>query len=141
MQSKTQTGTDSGLDFGYSCTTNNAQVGKPIDCTVSARRFGSPSYGMLLAEVGLPPGAEVDRNSLAKLLDEWIISRYELQPDRIVFYLWSPLAAGSHFAFRFTPRYAMNAKAAPATLSDYYNPDLNVILAPQVFSVAGSLPK
>jgi len=134
-QSKTQTGTDSGLDFGYSCATTDAQVGKPIDCTVSARRFGAQSYGMLLAEVGVPPGAEVDRSSLAKLLDNWIISRYELQPDRIVFYLWSPLAAGSRFAFRFTPRYAINAKAAPATLSDYYNPDLRVVLAPQAFSV------
>ena len=96
---------------------------------------------MLLAEVGLPPGADVDRSSLAELLDDWTISRYELQPDRIVFYLWSPLAAGSHFAFRFTPRYAINAKAAPATLSDYYNPDLKVILAPQVFSVTGPSQK
>jgi CD109 antigen len=140
-QSKTQTGTDSGLDFGYSCGTTNAQVGKPIDCTVNARRFGSPRYGMLLAEVGLPPGAEVDRSSLAKLLDDWTISRYELQPDRIVFYLWSPLAAGSHFAFRFTPRYAVNAKAAPAMLSDYYNPELRVVLAPQVFVVTRSSQK
>jgi hypothetical protein len=139
--SKTQTGTDSGLDFGYSCTATNAQVGKPINCTVNARRFGSPSYGMLLAEVGLPPGAEVDRSSLTKLLDDWTISRYELQPDRIVFYLWSPLAAGSHFAFRFTPRYTINAKAAPATLSDYYNPDLKVVLAPQVFSVTSPSQK
>ena len=134
-QSKTQTGTDSGLDFGYSCATTGAQVGKPIDCTVSARRFGAQSYGMLLAEVGLPPGAEVDRGSLAKLLDDWTISRYELQPDRIVFYLWSPLAAGSHFAFRFTPRYAINAKAAPATLSDYYNPDLRAVLPPQYYTI------
>lgn len=139
--SKTQPGSDAGLDFGYSCTTTGAQVGKPIDCTVDARRFGSPSYGMLLAEVGLPPGADVDRSSLALLLDNWTISRYELQPDRIVFYLWSPQAAGSHFTFRFTPRYSIHAKAAPATLSDYYNPDLRVVLAPQVFSVAGSLQK
>ena len=141
VERKTQPGSDAGLDFGYSCTATNAQVGKPVDCTVEARRFGSPSYGMLLAEVGLPPGAEVDRNSLAQLLDNWTISRYELQPDRIVFYLWSPQAAGSRFTFRFTPRYAINAKAAPATLSDYYNPDLRVVLAPQEFTVAGHLQK
>jgi hypothetical protein len=96
---------------------------------------------MLLAEVGLPPGADVDRSSLASLLDSWTISRYELQPDRIVFYLWSPGASGTHFSFRFTPRYAIRAKAAPATLSDYYNPDLNVVLAPQLFSVAGPSQK
>ena len=137
-QAKTQTGSDYGLDFGYSCAAANAKVGQPIDCTVDARRFGSNSYGMLLAEVGLPPGADVDRASLAKLLDDWTISRYELQPDRIVFYLWSWRAKGSHFSFRFTPRYAIRAKTAPATLFDYYNPDLKAVLAPQTFQVTDS---
>jgi len=139
--SKTQTGSDAGLDFGYSCASEDAHVGKAMECTVEARRFGSQSYGMMLAEVGLPPGAEVDRASLARLLDAGTISRYELQPDRIVFYLWSPQAAGSHFTFRFTPRYAIHAKAAPAILSDYYNPDLSVILAPNLFSVTGPSQK
>jgi hypothetical protein len=140
-QSKTQTGNDAGLDFGYNCATTGAHLGVPIECTVDARRFGSPSYGMLLAEVGLPPGAEVDRISLAHLLDKGTISRYELQPDRIVFYLWPYGAQGSHFTFRLTPRYAVRAKAAPATLSDYYNPDLRVTLSPQVFKIEGALQK
>jgi hypothetical protein len=90
---------------------------------------------MLLAEVGLPPGADVDRAALGKLLDNWTIERYELEPDRIVFYLWPWNAEGSNFSFRFTPRYAIHAKAAPASLIDYYNPDLEVTLAPQVFEV------
>jgi hypothetical protein len=134
-QTKTQAGKDYGLDFGYSCAAETATVGQPIDCTVNVRRFGSSSYGTLLAEVGLPPGADVDRASLAKLVDTWSISRYELQPDRIVFYLWSWKAEGSHFSFRFTPRYAIHAKAAPAILLDYYNPDLIAVIAPQTFQV------
>jgi hypothetical protein len=80
---------------------------------------------------------DVDRAALGKLLDNWTISRYELQPDRIVFYIWSWRAAGTHFAFRFTPRYAIHAKAAPAELFDYYNPDLKSVLAPQTFIVTG----
>jgi len=133
----TQTGTDFGLDFSYNCAADRAKVGQPIDCTVGLRRFGSSGYGMLLAEVGLPPGADVDRASLAKLLDDWTVSRYELQPDRIVFYVWSWKAEGTHFSFRFTPRYAIHAKAAPAALFDYYNPDLKSVLAPQTFSIPG----
>jgi uncharacterized protein YfaS (alpha-2-macroglobulin family) len=125
-----------GLDFSYNCDAANAAVGQPIDCTVSARRFGSGGYGMMLAEVGLPPGADVDRASLGKLLDSWTISRYELQPDRIVFYLWSSAAEGEKFSFRFTPRYSIRAKAAPAELTDYYNPDLKAVLAPQSFVVS-----
>lgn len=136
MESKTQTGTDYGLDFAYHCDADKARVGNPIDCSVGIRRFGSNSYGMLLAEVGLPPGADVDRVALGKLLDNWTISRYELQPDRIVFYIWSWKAEGTHFTFRFTPRYAIRAKAAPATLSDYYNPDMKSVLTPQTFIVS-----
>lgn len=128
-------GKNFGLDFGYSCDTANAKVGQAITCTVGARRFGSEGYGMMLAEVGLPPGADVDRASLGRLLDSWTISRYELQPDRIVFYLWSASAEGDKFSFRFTPRYAIRAKAAPARLTDYYNPILSAVLPPQTFSV------
>ena len=139
--SKTQTtvpGKSFGLDFGYACDAANASVGQAIDCTVSARRFGSQGYGMMLAEVGLPPGADVDRVSLGKLLDSWTISRYELQPDRIVFYLWSSAAEGDKFSFRFTPRYSIRAKAAPAKLIDYYNPDLSAVIAPQSFVVSST---
>jgi hypothetical protein len=134
QEKATQTGKDAGLDFGYTCATSGS-TGKAIDCTVDARRFGSSSYGMLLAAVGLPPGADVDRVSLGKLIDAGTFERYELEPDRIVFYLWPWRAEGKHFSFRFTPRYAVHAKAAPAKLEDYYNPDLYVVLAPQTFFV------
>jgi hypothetical protein len=95
---------------------------------------------MMLAEVGVPPGADVDRASLGKLLDSWTISRYELQPDRIIFYLWSSSADGDKFTFKFVPRYSIRAKAAPARLVDYYNPVLSAVLPPQTFSVE-SIPQ
>jgi hypothetical protein len=138
LQVATETGKDAGLDFGYRCGAQKPEplrVDQEIDCMVDVRRFGSQSYGMLLAEVGLPPGSDVDRVALGRLVDNWTISRYELQPDRIVFYLWSWRAEGTHFSFRFTPRYALRAKAAPSTLEDYYNPDLKVVLAPRLFDV------
>ena len=141
VTTKTQTGNDAGLDFSYSCSAAGAVVGKAIECSVAARRFGSQSYGMMLAEVGLPPGAEVDRTALARLLDQGTIARYELQPDRIVFYLWPGNAAGTKFDFAMTPRYAIRAKAAEATLSDYYNPELRVVLPPAGFSVTGPSQK
>ena len=39
-------------------------VGDLIQCAVHAERVGLRGYGMMLAEVGLPPGTEVDRASL-----------------------------------------------------------------------------
>lgn len=131
----TVTGKEFGLDFEYQCLASDAKVGQPIPCTVNERRFGAGGYGMLLAEVGLPPGADVDRESLAKLLSEGFVSHYELQPDRIVFYMWSNDAATHTFRFQFTPRFSVHAKAAPATLFDYYNPEERVTLAPQKFLI------
>src|SRR5262249_26244180 len=42
----------------------NASPGDVVHCTVHAERIGFRGYGMMLAEVGLPPGADVDRASL-----------------------------------------------------------------------------
>jgi hypothetical protein len=43
-----------------------AKVGEAVVCRVEAERIGFTGYGMLIAEIGLPPGAEVDRESLEK---------------------------------------------------------------------------
>src|SRR5439155_2421866 len=41
--------------------TTETKIGEPVRCTVEAERVGFSGYGMLLAEIGLPPGADVDR--------------------------------------------------------------------------------
>jgi len=86
---------------------------------------------MLLAEVGLPPGAEVDRASLDKARDMsgWELSSYEVQPDRVVFYVW-PRAGGTTFSFAFRPRFSMKALTGPSLLYDYYNPDASASVPP-----------
>jgi hypothetical protein len=45
---------------------------------------------MLIASIGLPPGAEVDRDSLDLLTKERERSvwRYDIEPDRVILYLW-----------------------------------------------------
>src|SRR5262249_35984303 len=51
--------------------------GDAVTAHVETERVGFRGYGMMLAEVGLPPGAEVDRASLES------VDSYEIQPDRI----------------------------------------------------------
>ena len=91
---------------------------------------------MLLAEIGLPPGADVDRASLETAMrgSDWSISQYDVLPDRVVVYLW-PRAGGSEFSFKFRPRIAMTAKAAASSVYDYYNPEAKAVVAPGVFVV------
>jgi hypothetical protein len=108
-------------------------IGEAVTCRVEAERIGFRGYGMMIAEVGLPPGAEVDRESLEKARGAGV-DGYEVQPDRVVFYLW-PSAGGSAFEFAFRLRFAMDALSAPSLLYDYYNPEANAAVLPVRFSV------
>ena len=113
-----------------------ARVMEEITCQIKAERIGFNGYGMMLAEIGLPPGADVDRASLETAVkgSDWSVNQYDVLPDRVVFYLW-PRAGGSNFSFKFKPRIAMTAKAAASVLYDYYNPEAKAVLAPETFLV------
>jgi len=111
-----------------------AKINDEITCRVEAARVGFRGYGMMLAEIGIPPGAEVDRSSLQAALKDWTISQYDVLPDRVVVYLW-PRAGGVSFNFKFRPRFGLNAKTAASTLYDYYNPEAAVVVPPSVFTV------
>jgi hypothetical protein len=91
---------------------------------------------MLLGEVGLPPGADVDRASLERALREsgGAFSRYDVLPDRVVVYLW-PYTGAARVSFKFRPRYRLNALTAPSQLYDYYNPEARVVVRPTRFVV------
>nr|MDQ3745473.1 hypothetical protein [Acidobacteriota bacterium] len=111
-------------------------VNEDVTCSVEAERVGHSGYGMLLAEVGLPPGAEVDRASLERTMKEsgWSINSYDLLPDRLVVYLW-PAGGGTRFSFKFRPRYGLDALTAPSQLYDYYNPEARTVVAPTRFVI------
>jgi hypothetical protein len=114
---------------------HDTKAGETVSCTIGAERIGFKGYGMMLAEVGLPPGAEVDRASLeaAKESDAGVNS-YEVLPDRVVFYVW-PTAGGSKFGFGFRVRYGMESWSAPSSLYDYYNPEAAATVTPVKFSI------
>jgi hypothetical protein len=83
-------GASSGLRYSVQYSATGGKAGDEITCYVSAERRGFRGYGMLLAEIGLPPGAEADRESLehAEQNPQSGIGRYDVLPDRVVFYLW-----------------------------------------------------
>lgn len=111
-----------------------SKIGDSITCHVEAERVGFRGYGMLLAEIGLPPGADVDRSSLETARKDWTIMQYDVLPDRILLYLW-PRAGGIKFDFQFRPRLGLAAKTAPSVMYDYYNPESRVVVPPVKFRV------
>jgi uncharacterized protein YfaS (alpha-2-macroglobulin family) len=113
-----------------------AEINQPINCRVEAARNARHSYGMMLGEIGLPPGAEIDRASLDRAMQEsgGALSRYDVLPDRLVVYLW-PSGRPFKFDFKFRPRFGLAAQSAASHLYDYYNPEAHTLLAPTKFVI------
>ena len=88
----------------------------------------------MLAEAGLPLGAEVDRGSLDSAVSAsgWDLQSYEVRPDRVVFYMWP--RGGTTFSFTFKPRFAMTAQSSESVLNDYYNPVARASVPPTRFT-------
>lgn len=123
------------LKLDYNCDRTNAAIMEDVTCSVDAERIGFRGYGMLLAEIGIPPGAEVSRESLeAALQSDWSLSQYDILPDRIVLYMWSR-AGGTKFNFKFRPRYGIKAQTPSSIVYDYYNPEACAKVAPLKFVV------
>jgi len=123
------------LRLAVDCDKTAAKIMEEITCAVETERIGKQFYGMLLAEIGTPPGADVSRESLEKALQEnWNLSRYEVLPDRIVLYMWAKSGA-TKFNFKFRPRYGINAQTPASIVYDYYNPEANATVAPLRFDV------
>ena len=126
----------STLKFSVAYSATRTTTDDKIECRVRAERLGYVGYGMMLGEVGLPPGADVDRESLERAIKgSFSVDHYDVLPDRVILYMW-PAAGGSEFTFQFRPRFAMRAETAPSLLYDYYNPDAAVALKPVQFEVA-----
>ncbi|HMD33070.1 MAG TPA: alpha-2-macroglobulin family protein, partial [Candidatus Acidoferrales bacterium] len=135
-ESDLRSGDSDALRFAVHYARTSAHVGDVVECTVEAERIGFRGYGMMLAEIGVPPGADVDRTSLDRAVTEsgWAVNHYDVLPDRVILYLW-PRAGGTKFAFAFRPRYAEQAQAPASTLYDYYNPQAQALVAPVPFLV------
>jgi uncharacterized protein YfaS (alpha-2-macroglobulin family) len=127
-------GSKSDLRLQVKFDRTEAKINDEVTCRVEAARVGFRGYGMMLAEIGIPPGAEVDRSSLQVAMKDCTINQYDVLPDRVVVYLW-PKAGGVSFNFKFRPRFGLHAKTAPSTLYDYYNPEATVVVPPSVFTV------
>jgi hypothetical protein len=113
-----------------------AAANDAITCRVQVSRPGFQGYGMLIARIGLPPGSEVDRGTLAAASADpkTGVDSFEVAPDSVTVYVW-PRAADNTFSFVFRPRFPLTAKSSGSVVYDYYNPDDRAILAPQLFRV------
>jgi hypothetical protein len=137
----TRPGDSDALRLAVRFDKTEARAGEEVRCSIDAERIGSRGWGMMIAEIGLPPGADVDRRVLDDVVSNsgWTVSHYDVLPDRLVLYLW-PNAGGTKLTFAFHLRYGLKARTAPSVLYDYYNPEALVTLSPADFNITANPP-
>ena len=131
---KRDSGSEGALRLRVIFDKTEAKIGDETTSTVQVERVGFRGYGMLLAEIGLPPGADVDRASLDRAVKEAGVDQYDVLPDRLVVYLW-PEAGGTRFQFKLRMRFGLAAHTGPSVVYDYYNPEARAVVAPTKFIV------
>lgn len=131
------TATADALRLSVNFDKTEAAINQEINCRVEAGRTAFNGYGMLLGEIGLPPGAEVDRASLELAVNTsgGRLDHYDVLPDRLVVYLWPSPSKGVGFTFKFRTRFGLVAKTAPSRLYDYYNPQAHTVVPPTKFVI------
>ncbi len=123
------------VELDVNCDKTTAAIMDEITCAVRAERVGFQGYGMLLAEIGTPPGADVSREALKEAMEtDRSFSRYDVLPDRVVVYMWAR-AGGTKFNLKFRPRYGINAQTPASAVYDYYNPEARAVKEPIRFVV------
>jgi A-macroglobulin TED domain/Alpha-2-macroglobulin family/MG2 domain/Carboxypeptidase regulatory-like domain/A-macroglobulin receptor binding domain/Macroglobulin domain MG3/Alpha-2-macroglobulin bait region domain len=130
---KTAQTTSEHFDLKVDFNKTVAKIGEEIICKVNIRQKNN-RYGMALAEIGLPPGADVDRTGLDRAKTQGEFSNYDILPDKVLIYFWTAYNS-REFSFKFKPRYGINAQNAPSTVYDYYNEEAKTTVAPEKFEV------
>ncbi len=130
---------DGPLHLSVSFDKTVAGIGEPVTCKVRVEHTGLHEPGMMIAEIGLPPGVDVERASLERVFPDYSegLFRYEILPDHLLVTMWNQ-EGGSQFEFTFRPQLEIRAQSAPSILWDYYNPETRVDVPPVRFVV---LPK
>jgi len=87
--------------------------------------------GMVLVDLGIPPGFEVQAGDLAELVGSKVIQKYTLTGRQIIVYL-EELKPGQQVAlqYRLKAKFPIKAKTPDSTAYEYYNPDHRGIAKP-----------
>jgi hypothetical protein len=102
-----------------------------VTATVSIRNNTPGRMGMVLVDLGIPPGFEVQAGDLAELVGSKIIQKYTLTGRQIIVYL-EELKAGQQvdLTYRLKAKFPIKAKTPDSTAYEYYNPDNRGVAQP-----------
>lgn len=100
-------------------------------------RYSGPGTFMVIADLGVPPGFDVEEESFRQLVLKKVIDKYAISGKQITIYLGA-LKTGDvvKFSYGLKPRFPIHAKTPASSCYEYYSPDKNGAAKPETIEVA-----
>lgn len=94
-----------------------------VTAKVSVRNNLPGATSMIIVDLGLPPGFEVQSEDIANLVEKGTLQKYSLTGRQIICYL-EKLEGGQvvSFSYRLKAKYPLKAQTPKSTVYEYYNP-------------------
>ena len=109
------------IDIEYDRT--SLAVDDTLTCTVDVTANTPAPINMAIIDLGIPPGFAVDAGAFEHLIESGMIAKYELTSNQCILYVRNIQPKKTlHFEYRLRARYPIRAKAPPARVYEYYNP-------------------
>jgi len=124
-----QPGSPITIDVAYDKT--QLAVNDEVTCTVTVENKVRGEFGMVVVDIGVPPGFAPQAETLQQLVAAKTISKFSTTARQVTFYL-DKLEQGKalKLAFKMQAMFPMHAVAPQAKVYNYYDPDTNAIAAP-----------
>jgi hypothetical protein len=91
---------------------------------------------MVIVDLGIPPGFEVEAGDLAELVGDGVISRFNLTGRQIIVYLeYVDQKQPVEFSYRLKAKFPVKAKTPKSIVYEYYNPDIKDEVLPEEITV------
>jgi hypothetical protein len=128
------------VDLAYDRT--ELVVNDTVKVTAEVELLAGGQAGMVLVDLGVPPGFSPQAEDLDALVKSHAISRYELTGRQILLYM-TDVASGQVYrlAYRLRARFPLKAQTPSSRAYDYYSPDRQDTRPPQRITVKLGTPK
>jgi len=111
-------------------------VDEEVTCTATVENRAPGEFGMVVVDLGVPPGFTPDRDSLAQLVSRRTVSKFSTTARQITFYL-DKLEENKPavLSFRLKAAFPMHAVAPKSKVYNYYDPATQAVAEPVEFTV------
>jgi len=109
-----------------------------VTAHITVRNNTPGTTSMIIVDLGIPPGFEVQSGDLAELVGSKVIDKYKLTGRQIIVYLekLEPRQV-VEFSYRLKAKFPIKAKTPKSTAYEYYNPDNRADAKPIEIEVVG----